>query len=50
MNSLPVSLAVSGAVFLASTLVLATTQTPLGACHQVNLVWIRGFIDLVAKL
>jgi hypothetical protein len=25
-----------------------TTQTPLALSHQVNLIWIRGFIDLVA--
>lgn len=27
-----------------------TTQTPLALCHEVNLVWIRGFIDLAAGL
>nr|WP_153868177.1 MULTISPECIES: hypothetical protein [Myxococcaceae] len=26
-----------------------TTATPLAACHAVNLVWIRGFIDLAAR-
>jgi len=26
-----------------------TTQTPLPQSHEVNLIWIRGFIDLVAK-
>lgn len=26
-----------------------TTQTPLAQAHEVNLIWIRGFIDLVAK-
>jgi predicted deacylase len=25
-----------------------TTVSPLEACHQVNLVWIKGFIDLLA--
>jgi hypothetical protein len=25
-----------------------TTQTPLDRSHEVNLLWIRGFIDLVA--
>jgi predicted deacylase len=25
-----------------------TTQTPLARSHEVNLIWIRGFIDLVA--
>jgi len=25
-----------------------TTDTPLPACHQINLAWIRGFIDLAA--
>jgi predicted deacylase len=25
-----------------------TTASPLDACHQVNLVWIKGFIDLIA--
>ncbi len=25
-----------------------TTRTPLQRCHQVNLAWIRGFIDLAA--
>jgi hypothetical protein len=27
-----------------------TTRTPLGRAHEVNLIWIRGFIQLVAKL
>ena len=26
-----------------------TTATPLAACHAVNLVWLRGFIDLAAR-
>lgn len=26
-----------------------TTETPLDACHRVNLAWIKGFIDLVAE-
>jgi predicted deacylase len=26
-----------------------TTRTPLAACHTVNLIWIRGFIDLAAR-
>ena len=26
-----------------------TTQTPLSQAHEVNLIWIRGFIDLVAR-
>jgi hypothetical protein len=26
-----------------------TTRTPLPACHQVNLIWIRGFIELIAS-
>lgn len=26
-----------------------TTQTPLPQAHEVNLIWIRGFIDLVAE-
>jgi len=26
-----------------------TTETPLALAHEVNLVWIRGFIDLVAR-
>lgn len=26
-----------------------TTPTPLDACHAVNLVWLRGFIDLAAR-
>jgi hypothetical protein len=26
-----------------------TTRTPLEACHAINLIWIRGFIDLVAQ-
>ena len=25
-----------------------TTSTPMKACHGVNLIWIRGFIDLIA--
>jgi hypothetical protein len=27
-----------------------TTDTPLPVCHEVNLTWIRGFIDLAAGL
>jgi hypothetical protein len=27
-----------------------TTRTPLGLSHEVNLIWIRGFIDLIARL
>ena len=27
-----------------------TTSSPMSACHEVNLVWIRGFIDLVATV
>jgi hypothetical protein len=27
-----------------------TTRTPLRLSHEVNLIWIRGFIELVAKL
>ena len=26
-----------------------TTPTPLAKCHAVNLIWIRGFIDLAAR-
>ena len=26
-----------------------TTQSDLDRCHQVNLVWIKGFIELAAK-
>ena len=26
-----------------------TTRTPLAACHEVNLIWIRGFIELAAR-
>ena len=26
-----------------------TTRTPLEACHAINLIWIRGFIDLAAR-
>ena len=26
-----------------------TTATPLEACHAINLIWIRGFIDLAAR-
>ncbi|MGZ3457388.1 MAG: hypothetical protein ACXU86_02665 [Archangium sp.] len=26
-----------------------TTRTPLEACHAINLLWIRGFIDLAAR-
>ncbi|MET0401293.1 MAG: hypothetical protein ABW123_02775 [Cystobacter sp.] len=26
-----------------------TTQTPLEACHAINLIWVRGFIDLAAR-
>jgi hypothetical protein len=26
-----------------------TTDTPMEACHEVNMVWIRGFIDFVAE-
>lgn len=26
-----------------------TTRTPLASCHDVNLIWIRGFIDLAAR-
>lgn len=26
-----------------------TTRTPLASCHAVNLIWIRGFIDLAAR-
>ncbi len=26
-----------------------TTRTPLAACHEVNLIWIHGLIDLVAQ-
>lgn len=26
-----------------------TTRTPMSACHQVNLLWIRGFVDLAAR-
>jgi hypothetical protein len=26
-----------------------TTATPLAACHAVNLVWLRGFIELAAR-
>jgi predicted deacylase len=25
-----------------------TTQTPMVACHQINLIWVRGFIELAA--
>ncbi len=25
-----------------------TTQTPMERCHQINLIWVRGFIDLTA--
>jgi predicted deacylase len=27
-----------------------TTRTPVGRAHEVNLIWIRGFIDLLARL
>ena len=27
-----------------------TTAAPLDACHEVNLIWIRGFIDLAASV
>ena len=26
-----------------------TTRTPLAACHAINLVWVRGFIELAAR-
>ncbi len=26
-----------------------TTQTPLEACHAINLIWVRGYIDLAAR-
>lgn len=26
-----------------------TTRTPLDACHRVNLIWIKGFIELAAR-
>jgi hypothetical protein len=26
-----------------------TTRTPMVACHAINLIWIRGFIDLAAR-
>ncbi|HSP77484.1 MAG TPA: hypothetical protein VLQ93_03080 [Myxococcaceae bacterium] len=26
-----------------------TTRTPLEACHAINLLWVRGFIDLAAR-
>jgi predicted deacylase len=26
-----------------------TTRTPLESCHAINLIWIRGFIDLAAR-
>lgn len=26
-----------------------TTRTPLASCHAINLIWIRGFIDLAAR-
>jgi hypothetical protein len=26
-----------------------TTSTPLASSHAVNLLWIRGFIDLAAR-
>jgi hypothetical protein len=26
-----------------------TTRTPLASSHAVNLIWIRGFIDLAAR-
>jgi len=26
-----------------------TTQTPLEACHAINLLWVRGYIDLAAR-
>ncbi len=26
-----------------------TTRTPLASCYEVNLIWIRGFIDLAAR-
>jgi hypothetical protein len=26
-----------------------TTRTPLGRAHEVNLIWIRGFIELIAR-
>lgn len=26
-----------------------TTRTPMPSCHAVNLIWIRGFIDLAAR-
>ena len=26
-----------------------TTRTPLASCHAVNLIWIRGFIELAAR-
>lgn len=32
------------------TAVLETTcETPLQTCHEVNLVWLRGFVDLAAR-
>src|SRR4030095_7330047 len=52
MNSLPISLAVSGTLYLASTLMLAITQTPLGtplflasggAATAAYLILLRGF-------
>ena len=52
MNSLPISLGVSGALFLASTLALAITQTPLGtplflacggAATAAYFILLRGF-------
>ncbi len=26
-----------------------TTRTPLEHCHAINLIWIRGFIELAAR-
>jgi hypothetical protein len=32
-----------------TAVVETTTSAPMPVCHAVNLIWIRGFIDLVAK-
>ncbi|MBN1207134.1 MAG: hypothetical protein JXB05_19770 [Myxococcaceae bacterium] len=32
-----------------TTALETTTRTPLPSCHTVNLIWIRGFIDLAAR-
>jgi hypothetical protein len=32
-----------------TTALETTTRTPLEACHAINLIWIRGFIDLAAR-